>query len=469
MPGGRRTFSRIQPGSSYPSSAKSGGSSGSHAGDEREPNLIPLASMVVLPKHVVLPEIPMDGNVHFEIILYMLGLVVMGLQYVNLYKTVWWLPHSHANYALNFYLIDPYLVSFLAIIMSRRLIICFLQEILVTSATKGVRYWVLLLLRVMVTVTMVVLLGYTGYYVITQHSPLYSLFLCYPLATYLILFGLTVKPLYTRYQAWPRPVASVERQHLKYRSSPREGHQHTAATTAMVYNIDKDPVLFHSCTLTPDVVREEVEMLKTDFNDRMKQVLFNSMLSAYYMAFVPLCFAQNTLYYDTWWVGQHVCLTWLSTFLMLVTHFLSPRYLDLLHRSALHLGRWQRVEGRHVHVPYSAWSELQVWPQGALVKHVRGLFKADGVNVTAEPGNSMHARFYFLFHQPLHVMSWLLGLAGILVFYQFFRLAQSIQWSHVLCLALMLFCNFYTVFKLLRDFFIMSKTYRDHDPAANTQ
>ena len=40
------------------------------------------------------------------------------------------------------------------------------------------------------------------------------------------------------------------------------------------------------------------------------------------------------------------------------------------------------------------WSELQVWPQGALVKHVRGLFKADGVNVTAEPGNSMHARFY---------------------------------------------------------------------------
>ena len=56
--------------------------------------------MVVLPKHVVLPEIPMDGNLHFEIILYLLGIVVMGLQYVNLYKTVWWLPHSHANYAL---------------------------------------------------------------------------------------------------------------------------------------------------------------------------------------------------------------------------------------------------------------------------------------------------------------------------------------------------------------------------------
>ena len=42
----------------------------------------------------------------------------------------------------------------------------------------------------------------------------------------------------------------------------------------------------------------------------------------------------------------------------------------------------------------SRWSELQVWPPGALVKHVRGLFKAEGVNITAEPGNSMHGRFY---------------------------------------------------------------------------
>ena len=46
------------------------------------------------------------------------------------------------------------------------------------------------------------------------------------------------------------------------------------------------------------------------------------------------------------------------------------------------------------HYMYYRWSELQVWPPGALVKHVRGLFKAEGVNVTAEPGNSMHGRFY---------------------------------------------------------------------------
>jgi hypothetical protein len=56
--------------------------------------------------------------------------------------------------------------------------------------------------------------------------------------------------------------------------------------------ISSDFVLFHNCVLTPDIIREEVEVLKIDFNNRVKQILFNSMLTAYYMTFVPLCFAQ---------------------------------------------------------------------------------------------------------------------------------------------------------------------------------
>ena len=56
--------------------------------------------------------------------------------------------------------------------------------------------------------------------------------------------------------------------------------------------IEKETYLFHNCVLTPDIIRDEVENLKIDFNNRVKQVLFNSMLTAYYMTFVPLCFAQ---------------------------------------------------------------------------------------------------------------------------------------------------------------------------------
>jgi len=48
----------------------------------------------------------------------------------------------------------------------------------------------------------------------------------------------------------------------------------------------------HVCTMSPEAIRDEVETLKTDFNCRVTQILFDSMLCAYYMGCVPLCFAQ---------------------------------------------------------------------------------------------------------------------------------------------------------------------------------
>jgi hypothetical protein len=48
----------------------------------------------------------------------------------------------------------------------------------------------------------------------------------------------------------------------------------------------------HNCSMSPQEIREEVEVLKTDFNNRMKQILFSSVLNAYYAGFVPCCFAQ---------------------------------------------------------------------------------------------------------------------------------------------------------------------------------
>lgn len=422
--------------------------------DDKDINMVPLATLAVLPKHAHIPDIPGDSNISFEAILYIFGFFVMCLQYTNLYKTVWWLPHSHANYALNFYLIDPYLAGFLSVLMSRRLIWCIIQEsstflqLYGGGAGKGILYWLVQITKGLLLTVTLAALCFTGYHVLKNHSILYCLFLCCPIVTYVFLFGPTLKPLYVKSLNWPSMVTE--------KLSPRQ-------RTGKDSFSDTETILSHNCVLTPDIIREEVEFLKIDFNNRVKQILFNSMLTAYYMTFVPLCFAQNTLYYDSWWVGQHVFLTWLSAFLMLSAHFLPPKYLDLMHRCAQHLGRWQKVEGRHAHVPYNAWSELQVWPQGALVKHVRGLFKAEGVNVTAEPGNSMHGRFYFLFHQPLRVLNWMLVLTWLLVGYQFFCLLQCSEWSHIICMAMVLFWNYYTLFKLLRDRIILSKTYKDDD------
>lgn len=95
-------------------------------------------------------------------------------------------------------------------------------------------------------------------------------FCAFSVITYVFLFGPSIKPLYHRCLVWPTSVCD----------RPRHKKE------------EEEVILFHNCVLTPDVIRSEVEYFKLDFNNRIKQVLFNSLLTAYYMTFVPLCFAQ---------------------------------------------------------------------------------------------------------------------------------------------------------------------------------
>jgi len=70
-------------------------------------------SSIVAPRHVQLPDIPIDNNILFELLVFIYSAVVLGLQYINLYKTVWWLPHSSAHYGLVRYISHSSLYDFL--------------------------------------------------------------------------------------------------------------------------------------------------------------------------------------------------------------------------------------------------------------------------------------------------------------------------------------------------------------------
>lgn len=48
----------------------------------------------------------------------------------------------------------------------------------------------------------------------------------------------------------------------------------------------------HCCAAAAPAVRLEVDELKADFNARLKQVIFSSVVGAYYSSYVPWCFAQ---------------------------------------------------------------------------------------------------------------------------------------------------------------------------------
>ena len=59
---------------------------------------------------------------------------------------------------------------------------------------------------------------------------------------------------------------------------------------------------------------------------------------------VPSVFLQSTQYVDKRWSCELFILVSVSTSVILMRHLLPPRYCDLLHKAAAHLGCWHKVD-----------------------------------------------------------------------------------------------------------------------------
>ena len=91
-------------------------------------------------------------------------------------------------------------------------------------------------------------------------------------------------------------------------------------------------------------------------------------------------------------------------------------YVHLLHRTAIMLGHWTKVEDRRIsHTFYSQWSSSTVWPINSIVRHGKDLYKSEGVRNCAEPGNLSQSKFYV----------------------SFFFLAQSLKLGVLICLVIL--------------------------------
>ncbi|XP_063067663.1 transmembrane protein 39A [Engraulis encrasicolus] len=474
MPGGRRGPSRQQLSRSALPSLQTlvgGGLSNGTGLRNRSSNSVglsapPLTSLITPEpvRHSRIPDLPLDSSLLFEFLLFLYLLVALFVQYINIYRTVWWYPYSHpaASTSLNFHLMDYHLAVFITVMLARRLVWTIISEASQSSPCSLARYVVVVAARLSLLTLCGWVLCWTLVNLFRNHSVLNLLFLGYPFGVYVPLCcfhqesrGGSVAPsspdcnLSDRESGVgdgallrPRDFMSLLRENLLEQfSSP-------------------GPVPTHTCPHSPELIRTEVEELKTNFNRRIKEVLFNSLFSAYYVAFLPLCFVKSTQYYDMRWSCEHLIMVWINAFVMLMSQLLPPSYCDLLHRSAAHLGRWQRLEhGAYSNAPQHLWSENTIWPQGVLVRHSRCLYKAVGSYNVALPSDVSHSRFYFLFHKPLRILNLLIGIESSVILYQLYSLMRSERWNHTLSLGLILFCNYYVLFKLLRDRIVLGKAY----------
>ncbi len=237
----------------------------------------------------------------------------------------------------------------------------------------------------------------------------------------------------------------------------------------------------HCCSTNPSTIRAEIDALKKDFNNRFKQVVFTTLLNAYYASVIPCCFAQKFLYYDIWVTTSHMAFVVIGGLTMCTMFCFPANYCDVLHRAALHLGGWSRIENR-AHTPALNWSKLVVWPNGSFVKYSGDYYRSNGLVTTAVPCNSFHNRFYvsikidfmlqwnsmnsffvirlqIFFQNPAHIYMILTSIQVVLILVQLILLFCTTEWHNTLSLGFLLLSNYYTLFKMIRDFLITHKIY----------
>ncbi|KAG8186274.1 hypothetical protein JTE90_004618 [Oedothorax gibbosus] len=413
-----------------------------HTSDDRHSMDMPKQVKVIPPKHIPLPEFPPNSDLEFEFDSLILSIFAMGGQYINLYRSVFWLPYSHTEYALNWYLIDYYVVGISLIMMGRRLPVCLLKKLCKMCFPASYQSNCTLCVHIFTMITLISLLFYFFYNVILEHGIVSAVFLLYPFVVYAVVMGPNYKKFLELQSAPPPP-------------------KNTGARSKHSAPIRNSSTVNHVCSMSAETIREEVEMLRTDFNNRWKQVLFNTFVVVYHATFLPCFFSQSQLQYDVNWATQHGVLTGFSCLTLYIAHCFPPKYCDVLHRAALHLGRWQRVEIKNVHIPYSMWTETSMWNQGALVKHSKELFKAEGISNAAEPGHSGHSKFYSLFKNPSIAtrLVWIVQL--LLIATEMFILMQSHTWNDLISLQLLIMINCKTLYGMTKVYFVVKKIYHE--------
>ncbi|KRZ03409.1 Transmembrane protein 39A [Trichinella zimbabwensis] len=400
---------------------------------------------VLLPQHPVFPDISMvQGELFFECTLFLYSVLVLFLQYLNLYKSLWWLPNSYTQHALKFHLIDLYVLSCVGLILGRRVIWCFLKRLtfITPGCNKRAAFWLLLVewsLKIPATGAVLTSFSFSFIHVLAFYSRLTLTHLIYPCVFYILLFYNEIVQTFSQYD---QPLFA-----RLFNCLSDSGHADYKS-------------LVHACSVVPSQIREEVDVFISDVYNRLKQCLFAAFTTAYYAVFIPCGFAPAYLYIDYVWVAEMSFIVFLTSGTLYLTYLFPIQLCDQLHRAAMHLGKWVYTKSyRFPQTNQKIWSETSLWPDGSMVRMNRHVYRGVGLSIAAQPDNDDHRRYHIMFGDPLRVINILCLASGFLILSQFLLLVHSTEWQHVLTLVLLMFANYVLLFKVFKDKIILGRIY----------
>ncbi|XP_066147574.1 transmembrane protein 39A [Euwallacea fornicatus] len=391
--------------------------------------LIPTLEPPNLPKHFPFPNSPMDSDLFFDFLMVVYATIGAGLQFLYLYRSVWWLPTSYTKTTMNFYLIDPNLVVLIVVIFLRRLYYqggCKLISRVYSNKTQEdlscfSRSTLLMFYATVVGTLAMIVLGNRG--------KMDIVYLLYPITLYIPIFGFKIQPFFEISNWCSNGIPPI-----------------------------------HACSSNPAEIRKECEHLKSNFLDRLRQVFFTAAMNAYYGSFIPCCFSQQELVYDRWWNIEHGAFIFVGSMVFSFAHMIPLRYCDTLHRAVLHSGTWKKVDNEwNVALVVHEWRDDVLWPGGALVKYNKSMWRAMGDCNCIIPGDTTLTWGHQLFILPSYPLSMAAGFQIIVILYQLYNVFCAIYWYRIAALAIMCFFNYYSLYKLVRDSMVSYRMYKQSE------
>ncbi|KAK5985741.1 hypothetical protein GCK32_009559, partial [Trichostrongylus colubriformis] len=183
------------------------------------------------------------------------------------------------------------------------------------------------------------------------------------------------------------------------------------------------------CSINPVQIREEVSLLLEDMYLRLKRSLFAGVSTAFLSIFLPCVFVPyktssgvpQKVLVDEAWESELCIVVALTAFSLYITYLMPLNYLDLLHRSAVHLGAWDQIEGPKIGQTGQAnWAPMP-WVAQCLY--------SDGETVQLPDGRCFRA----------------------LIVTQFWMLVLTTDWQHIVTIVLLMFANYLLLAKLFKD------------------
>ncbi|KAI6181576.1 hypothetical protein M3Y98_00843700 [Aphelenchoides besseyi] len=436
-----------------------------------------------------------QSELFYECTLFLYSILALFLEYLNLYKTLWWLPKSHWHTTFKFHLINPYVLSCIGLLLGIRVTKCFWTTITnkfdQVNADDNSVFWSIMEyaiikspLGTMITSSFVFsfsrIIGEYGYGTI--------FYLLLPLVVYVLMFYNYIRD-------------GFQKVHNRW---IQNGGDWFSFISEMAYfkMPSQYPRLLdekHICDV--DDRKEfwrEAMILGMELRYRLYCCIYAAFFTAYFSIFLPSVFVpkrtnsgieQHYLTESCWF---HFMIVFVTSFFLYALYRFPPELIDRLYQTSCHLGSWVPPteadmdgcssqgyvwkNGRVVRA-YEEWDRMgkQHYLHNQIVSiptdNFNYLFKSERHphfdRVAASPCSELHQRIYKLGENPILWVRYACIVQLVLIVWQFHELVMSTDWQHIFTLVMLMFANYVLIGKYFKDYVIFSYIYADDRKAVD--